>query len=302
MVFDYGGTALYAIVGAQIAGDAGMNVVGCTLIGCAAALGGGTLNNMLYGVSAPLHGRPGVFWIRIPSYLFVSMATSMATFFLWPMYCRYQADQYLASMIGAKKSSGDGKVGQHTFCAALNMDKDFKRSLVQALGKDAANKTPKEIFHMLDHDNSGFLDRRKLRRLVQNTFDNSSFTYAMDSLALGSFAVAAVHGAISVGIHPIVAATSGVTICFGGIARDIMCGRSLAIGAQSYAFATGIGSAVYVIMRELALRGLQTNLFTRVMMAFSTTVGVRAWEYVRGEPLLNPMHGNEDQEYLRKRK
>ena len=35
--FDYLGTALFAVVGAQVAGDTGMNLVGCTLVGCAAA-------------------------------------------------------------------------------------------------------------------------------------------------------------------------------------------------------------------------------------------------------------------------
>lgn len=291
---DYGGTGLYAIVGCQIAGDAGMNIVGCSLIGCAAALGGGTLNNMLYGVSAPLHGRPGVFWVRLPSFLIVSMTASMATFFLWPVYCRYQADRYLANMIGREGDGKGGQVGRQTFCLALELDRDFKQNVVKALGKEAYHKTPQQIFEMLDHDKTGTLDRKKLRKLVQSIFDNSSLIYALDSLALGGFAVAAVHGAISVGIHPIVAATSGVTICFGGIARDVLCGRSLAIGAQSYAFATGMGSLVYVALRELALRGIQTNLFTRVVLAFGTTVGLRLWEFRKGEPLLLPMHSYDD--------
>lgn len=47
--FDYAGTALFAVVGTQAAGDCGMNIVGCTLVGCAAALGGGSINAMLYG-------------------------------------------------------------------------------------------------------------------------------------------------------------------------------------------------------------------------------------------------------------
>jgi uncharacterized membrane protein YeiH len=300
MVFDYGGTALYAVVGAQIAGEAGMNGVGCTLVGCAAALGGGTLNNVLYGVASPLHGRPGVFWVRMPSYLMVAVASSLATFFLWPVYCQYQADRYLENMIGRQASPNEpkGQVGERTFCLALELDPKFQRSLVEALGKKADNKTPKEIFQMLDTNGSGTLDRSKLRRLVQHIFDNSALTYAMDSLALGAFAVAAVHGAISVGVHPMVAASSGVTICFGGIIRDVLCGRSLAIGAQSYAFATGMGATVYVILREMALRGIHNNLFARVMMAFSTTVGLRAWEYIKGEPLLSPMYDNEDEDLL----
>ena len=40
------GAASYAIGGTQVAGDAGMNVVGCTFVGCVSALGGGTLNSV----------------------------------------------------------------------------------------------------------------------------------------------------------------------------------------------------------------------------------------------------------------
>ena len=54
---DFVGTALFAIVGTQLAGQAGMNVVGCTLVGCIAAMGGGTVNNLLTGSSTG-----GVFW------------------------------------------------------------------------------------------------------------------------------------------------------------------------------------------------------------------------------------------------
>ena len=42
------------------------------------------------------------------------------------------------------------------------------------------------------------------------------------------FAVAAAHGVIWASVHRVVAATGGVTICFGGIARYVFCGRSLA--------------------------------------------------------------------------
>ena len=78
--------------------------------------------------------------------------------------------------------------------------------------------------------------------------------------------------------------------------RDVLCGRDLAIGGQSYAFATGIGSAVYVFLRELRLRGLPAPLLLRIVCAFATTMGLRAWEYVRGEPLLRPMHFHSEED------
>ena len=48
-VVDCVATGLFAAVGVIIAGQAGMNVVGATLVGCAACLGGGTLNDVMTG-------------------------------------------------------------------------------------------------------------------------------------------------------------------------------------------------------------------------------------------------------------
>ena len=57
--FDYSGTALFAVVGTQVAGEIGnMNMVGCCLVGCAAAMGGGSLNLCMYGGANPLIGNP----------------------------------------------------------------------------------------------------------------------------------------------------------------------------------------------------------------------------------------------------
>jgi uncharacterized membrane protein YeiH len=46
---DYMATALFAAVGTIIAGQAGMNVVGATFVGCCASMAGGSLNNVLTG-------------------------------------------------------------------------------------------------------------------------------------------------------------------------------------------------------------------------------------------------------------
>jgi len=79
--------------------------------------------------------------------------------------------------------------------------------------------------------------------------------YAIEFAALAILSVVGVHGAIGMGHHPLVAASSGVTMPLGGILRDVFCGRDLVVASQSYAFATGARSTVYVLTRELALRG-----------------------------------------------
>ena len=310
---DVGGTVLYAVAGTQVAGDVGMNVVGCTLVGCATALGGGTLNNLLYGTASPMRGKPGVFWVRFPEYLFMAAGASLATFFLWPWYCQQQADTYLHDMMGEKnlQTSNDGSivVTKRVFCRTCKNNPEFLTTMRDVIGDNTTDnrksnqneanakpkvvtKTPEQIFDMLDTNQSGSLDRDKLRRLTQQQFDNSWETYVVDSFALASFAVAAAHGGIRAGVHPVVAATAGVTICFGGIVRDVLCGRSIAIGAQSYAAATGAGATVYVALRELAVRGWWTNsLVARIVLTAGTTMGMRIWEHEQKRPLLAPMHG-----------
>ena len=97
--------------------------------------------------------------------------------------------------------------------------------------------------------------------------------------------------AVRCGLHPIVAATSGVTVCFGGILRDLLCGRDLAIGSQSYAMATGASSATYVLLRELTIRRmLVMPLAVRAFISAGTCVALRGYEYISGEQILKPMH------------
>ena len=85
-------------------------------------------------------------------------------------------------------------------------------------------------------------------------------------------------------------ATSGVTICFGGLLRDVLCGRNLAIGSQSYALATGAGAAVHVALRELVVRGLPIPLAVRLILSGGSVVALRALEFVSEAPLLAPMN------------
>ena len=78
--------------------------------------------------------------------------------------------------------------------------------------------------------------------------------YIMDSVAISVFAICGAQGGITRGMPLIVCAVAGVTICFGGILRDVLCQRDLALGSQSYAGAMGAGSAVYVGLRQLVPR------------------------------------------------
>ena len=295
-IMDSVGLGLFSAVGTQVAGDAGFNIVGCTLVGCIAGLGGRTINNLLYGNSAPLLKQlPGVFWARQPHYLAVTIGSSLAMFFAWPKYCDYMSVHYLEEVIGKDKLEEDGSVGESAFVESCERSQEFVKTIKIALlpklkTKNLDGITSKELFRLIDLDSSGTIDADELKSLLKERVRNSWEIYALDTMALAAISVAGVHGAIAMGLSPLVSAVSGITTSLGGVMRDIICGRDIAVASQSYAFATGCGSAVYVMTRELALRGMPLLAITRIALSFGTTISLRYWEFVKGEPLLSPMH------------
>ena len=56
-----------------------MDFLGCLIVGCITAMGGGTFRGFVLGE------RP-VFWAAEPDYLYISLAASAATFFFWPRF------------------------------------------------------------------------------------------------------------------------------------------------------------------------------------------------------------------------
>ena len=92
-------------------------------------------------------------------------------------------------------------------------------------------------------------------------------------------------------MRPLACVATGVTICFGGILRDLIVRRDVRLGSQAYAAATAAGTLVYVGLREAALLGLPLSLGTRAVLSAGSTVTVRVIDYRREEPLLPPMHG-----------
>jgi len=288
-LMDYVGLALFSVVGTQVAGDAGFNLVGCTLVGCVAGLGGRTINNLLFGAT-----RNGVFWARNSLYLAVAIGSSVLTFFAWPIYCDQTSKYYLEHVIGKERLEEDGSVNKDEFVNVCEHDHEFLatiRNIMLPKSNDNEELTAGELFHLIDLDSSGTIDSDELKFLVQEHIRNSWVMYTIDTVALAAISVAGVHGAIALGLHPIVAATSGVTMSLGGVLRDVFVGKDLAVASQSYAMATGAGSTVYVLTRELALRGYPLLAIVRIMLSMGTTISLRYWEYIRGQPLLAPMHG-----------
>ena len=71
---DYIGTVAFAASGTLVAGAAGMDVLGCSLVGTITSLGGGTVRDLLLG-------RTPVFWFRAPQYLLICLGTALTTFY-----------------------------------------------------------------------------------------------------------------------------------------------------------------------------------------------------------------------------
>ena len=70
---DYVGTVAFAASGTMVAGHAGMDILGCTMVGTITSLGGGTIRDLLLG-------RTPVFWFREVEYLLLCVGTALAAF------------------------------------------------------------------------------------------------------------------------------------------------------------------------------------------------------------------------------
>lgn len=73
-LLDWLGLAVFAITGALVASRKQMDIVGFALLGTVTGIGGGTLRDLLLGLSP-------VFWVREPDTLVVCVIVSCAVFF-----------------------------------------------------------------------------------------------------------------------------------------------------------------------------------------------------------------------------
>jgi len=74
-ILEWLGVVVFAITGALVASRKEMDIFGFILLGVVTGIGGGTLRDLLLGLTP-------VFWIREPVYLIVCVAAAAAVFFL----------------------------------------------------------------------------------------------------------------------------------------------------------------------------------------------------------------------------
>lgn len=217
---------------------------------------------------------------------------AVLTFFAWPVYCKTAAAKELEHSVQCcgVPVTADNRLTRSAFRKFVAANIAFKARACTVLGVDVEPTSADDLFDLVNQDGSDFIELHELSRIVELEFGESDIVYMCDTFSLAALSLVAANGAVCRASHPLVACTAGVTICFGGLLRDVLCGRNLAIGGQSYALATGAGATVFVGLRELALRGMALPLALRLVLSGGAVVGLRSWEKVRGKPLLMPMH------------
>lgn len=292
VALDLLGAGLFAVVGAQCAGVAGMNVVGATLVGCVSGLGGLTLNNLLTGSTAG-----GVFWMRDPRFLVVAVAASVATFYAWPEFEARSAERsFDRLLVAAGAAARRTSVSRDEFAAALADDPALDASIFAAVApslepgvRDACaalpSLRPHLVFEFLNVDGTHWLHEAELRVVARLQATNSPLLFGLESCALGAVAVIGAQAGITAAVSPLACVALGLSSCSGGVARDLLCNRDIAVGSQSYALATSLGASVYVGLRALVVRGWAIPLVARVGLAFAATLAQRGVVFVWAPPL-----------------
>ncbi len=92
-LFDFIGTAVFAITGALAAGSKRMDIFGVVVLGGVTALGGGTLRDVILGAHP-------IFWIEDTSYLWVAALAAIVTFFSSRYWTLHQKTLLYADALG----------------------------------------------------------------------------------------------------------------------------------------------------------------------------------------------------------
>ena len=172
----------------------------------------------------------------------------------------------------------------------MKRDPALAASIFAAVGKKVEGSLGRSCLHneegarllfewlLKDHPSANHeLESSALQLVARLQVMEAPWFYGMETFALGGAAVIGAQGGIVRGIPPLACIATGVTICFGGIIRDLLCQRPVAIGGQSYALATAAGASVYVALRELVVAGYPIPLPLRILLGGGTAIAQRIY-------------------------
>ena len=244
---DYGGTISFALSGSIIAAKSGLDVFGCVLVGMITAVGGGTIRDAVF-----LARRP--FWTSETEYIWIMVTTGFVTFFMWPAVMRWNQNRRARqqNLECVDKSCGDEckddisvQDKRRNFNGNEKNDADHffdypisNHNLISTLMIEINGKTR----------NKKDADNCKKRTDNYDWFDAALDTF--DAFGLSAFTIVGTQNGVRAGMPIVVSAICGVcTSTFGGVIRDVLCGRPVRIvhsNAEVYSETALVGAFAYL--------------------------------------------------------
>ncbi len=241
---DYAGTLTFALTGTITAAQSGLDVFGSVIVGIITSVGGGTIRDAIF-----LNRKP--FWTEETEYIWMGIITGLVTFFVWPQsvleWQRTKQQKELDNQIERRQSKNRPASSQTTAEAKIT--------------KAKAKANLSKHYDTVD----GVLD-------------------TLDAIGLSAFAIIGAQNGIRASMPLLVSAICGMaTATFGGLIRDVICGRPVRIvhsNAEVYAPPALAGATVY--LASITAGGSPA---VRIGAAFLVCMGTRFWAVVNNVKL-----------------
>jgi len=234
----------FALTGSVTAAQSGLDVFGCAMVGMVTAVGGGTIRDAVF-----LSKRP--FWTSETEYVWMTVLTGVATFFLWPHVLEWQSERQKIKQLKQQRKDEE-QYGENLIMATTTAIGAKERSVIgndDAIGLDSSDdeKQYDELDAALD------------------TFD---------AIGLAAFAIVGAQNGVRAGVPMAVSAICGMsTSTFGGLTRDVLCGRPVRIvhsNAEQYATTALAGAVTYLVAKTM-----NAVPWVRIGSAFAVCMGSR---------------------------
>ena len=213
------------------------------------AVGGGTIRDAVF-----LARRP--FWTSETEYIWMTVLTGFVTFFTWPLVMEWNEERRSKKIIYEDENENENA----DFDSDSNSDAD--RTIDIGIGIDNALKEEIDSTEDVSH---------------YDEFDAAMDTF--DAIGLSAFAIIGAQNGVRAGMPMIVSAICGMaTSTFGGLMRDVVCGRPVRIvhsNAEIYAQPALAGAVTYLLIAANAKGGMFLSPSLRIGSAMFVCLGSR---------------------------
>ena len=231
------------------------------------AVGGGTIRDAVF-----LARRP--FWTSETEYIWMTVLTGFVTFFTWPLVMEWNEERRRSKIINENEDEN----------ADSDSDSDADRIDI-GIGIDTDNALKEETDSTEDVSH-------------YDEFDAAMDTF--DAIGLSAFAIIGAQNGVRAGMPMIVSAICGMaTSTFGGVTRDVLCGRPVRIvhsNAEIYAQPALAGAVTYLLIAANA-KGMFLSPSLRIGSAMFVCLGSR-YMAVKHDVKLHTWETDEDNDGL----